>query len=53
MLGFAIAGSSRILFLFDLICRVPACVVDDVEEVALLVFMRVVRGRIVDVALVM
>ena len=53
MSRFAIAGSLRILFLFVLICRVPECVADDEEEVAVLVVMRVVRGRIVDVALVM
>lgn len=39
--------------MFVLICVVPAWVADDVEEVAVLVVIRVVSGRMVGVAFVM
>ena len=53
IVGSAIAGKVSVLFLSVLICRVPECVANDVEDVAVLVKMRLVRGRISGVALVM
>ena len=52
MSGFAMAGSERTLFLFVVILIVPAWVADDVDELAVLVVMRVVRGRVDGVACV-
>lgn len=53
MSEFAPAGSVTILFLSVLIFMVPAWVAHDVEEVAVLVVMRVVNGCMLSVAFVM